>query len=265
LLIQSRRQRLVKKDADRLQTEVAHAARLAMAGEVAASIAHEVAQPLSAILSNVETAELLLQQVRGDAVAIGDILADIKRDDLRAYEIVRRLRTLLQKREMQFEPLDVNALIASAVTMLRADAARRCISLRTDLAELPPVLVDRVHFQQVILNLLLNAMDALAHMPPAARSIVIRTRTDASSGVEITVSDSGSGMTSDQLARAFESFFTTKEGGMGLGLSIARSIIQAHGGTITAQSVEHGGATFRITLPMSRAKPRLALTATSIL
>lgn len=263
LLFQNHRRRLARKDADRLQTEVAHAARLAMAGEISASIAHEVAQPLSAILSNVETAELLLRQAGGHSRAIGDILADIKRDDLRAYEIVRWLRLLLQKRAMQFESLDVNALIADTVAMLRADAVRRGILLRTDVAALPPVRVDRVHFQQVILNLLLNAMDALEQTPAAMRSIIVRTRASERSHIEVAVSDTGTGMTSEQLARAFESFFTTKDGGMGLGLSIAKSIVQAHGGTITANSIESGGTTFRIRLPTNAGKPHLALAARS--
>jgi len=221
----------------------------------------KTAHPLSAILSNVETAELLLRQSGGHSRAIGDILADIKRDDLRAYEIVQRLKSLLQKRAMQFESLDVNGLIANAVAMLRTDAVRRCISLRTDLGELPPMQVDRVHFQQVILNLLLNAMDALEQAPATGRSILVRTRVSGRSRIEIVVSDTGTGMTTEQLARAFESFFTTKEGGMGLGLSIAKSIVQAHGGTITAQSFERGGTTFRITLPALESKQHLALAA----
>lgn len=261
LFIQNRRQRAVKKDVERLQAEVAHAARLAIAGEISASIAHEVAQPLSAILSNVETAELLLRQRGGSTDEIVDILADIKRDDLRAYEIVRRMRLLLQKRQMQFETLDLNVLIANTVSMLRSDASRRRIQLRTELAELPSVRVDAVHLQQVILNLLLNAMDALARTPPSARTILIRTGISERSGVEIVISDTGRGMTTEHLARAFESFFTTKEGGMGLGLSIAKSIVQAHGGTITAESIERSGTTFRITLPTSAGKAHVALAA----
>lgn len=263
LLVQNHRQQLAMKDVERLKSEAAHAVRLAMAGEISASIAHEVAQPLSAILSNVETAELLLRQSGGHSRAIGDILADIKRDDLRAYEIVQRLKSLLQKRAMQFESVDVNGLIANSVAMLRTDAMRRCISLRTDFAELPAVPVDRVHFQQVILNLLLNAMDALETTAAAGRSILVRTRVSGRSRIEVVVSDTGAGMTAEQLAHAFDSFFTTKEGGMGLGLSIARSIVQAHGGTITVQSFEHGGTTFCITLPALESKSHLALAARS--
>jgi signal transduction histidine kinase len=250
LLVQNRRRRRAERDAENLQVEMTHAARLAMAGEITASIAHEVTQPLSAILSNVETAELLLSQPHTNNVAIGDILADIKRDDLRANEIVRRLRTLLRKREVRFEPLDINALIASVATLVRADASRRSTVLRTELAEgLPMVDADPVHLQQVMLNLLLNAMDAMDSTPATDRWLEIRTRLTDSGAVEVAVMDTGHGMTPDQLTKVFESFFTTKEGGMGLGLSIARSIVQAHGGKIWAESRESAGSTFHFTLP----------------
>jgi signal transduction histidine kinase len=235
-----------------LAPEMTHAARLALVGEITASIAHEVAQPLSAILSNLEAAELLVKQGLSNSEMLGVILADIKRDHLRACEVVRRLRLLLQKRELQFETLDVNTVVSNAATLLRGDASRRGVVLRTEFGELPEVRLDRVHFQQVVLNLLLNAMDAMEQTPPSARSIVLRTSASAPN-VEVSVSDSGIGMTADQLAKAFDAFFTTKESGMGLGLSIAKSIVQAHGGTITAHSVERSGTSFRITLPMEAA------------
>jgi signal transduction histidine kinase len=250
LLVQNHRRRHAAQDAERLQAEMTHAGRLALAGEITASIAHEVTQPLSAILSNVETAELLLSKPNS-SVAISDILADIKRDDLRANEIVRRLRTLLRKRDLCFEETDVNLLVANAVTLIRTDANRRNILLRTDFsAELPPVAADPVHFQQVLLNLLLNAMDAMSNAPPTRRCLDVRTRIYDQSALEIAVIDSGRGMTAEELAKAFESFFTTKEGGMGLGLSIARSIVQAHGGKIWAESRQNDGTTFHVTIPL---------------
>jgi signal transduction histidine kinase len=253
LLIQNHRRRRAERDADVLRTEITHAARLAVAGEITASIAHEVTQPLSAILSNVETAELLLRQPQPNFATISEILSDIKRDDLRANEIVRRLRHLLQKRELQMEPMDLNGLIGNVVTLIRTDTARRNIMVRTDLAaNLPPVKVDPVHFQQVLLNLMLNAMNAMAATPPTARCLDIQTRRLDYSSVEVAVVDTGHGMTRDELAKAFESFFTTKEGGMGLGLSIARSIVQAHGGRIWAESNKNAGTTFRFTLPSPR-------------
>lgn len=250
LLIQNRRRRHAERDAERLQAEMTHAARLALAGEITASIAHEVTQPLSAILSNVETAQLLLTQQSGNS-AINDILSDIKRDDLRANEIVRHLRTLLRKRELCFEPTDLNSLVANALTLVRTDATRRSIVLRTELAsELPPVSADPVHSQQVLLNLLLNAMDAMASTPPTRRRLEVKTRVFNHASIEIAVMDSGRGMTTEELARAFESFFTTKAGGMGLGLSIARTIVRAHGGKIWAESRQNDGTTFHVTFPV---------------
>jgi signal transduction histidine kinase len=250
--------------ADTLGAEVTHNARLALAGELTASIAHEIAQPLSAILNNVETAELILKQSRNavDADALAPILADIKRDDLRANDVVNRLRALLRKRELKLEPMDINSLVASAVMLIRADAGHRLVQLRTELEpDLPPVAADPVHLQQVMLNLLVNAMDAMSKTPPPARSLYVRTRLRAGSAVEITVRDNGHGIDPSHAGRLFESFFTTKEGGMGLGLSIARSIVQAHGGAIWAERARGGGSvfSFRLPLPQRQRVPRVGI------
>ncbi|MFC4313605.1 sensor histidine kinase [Steroidobacter flavus] len=242
-----------QRHADNLGAEVTHNARLALAGELTASIAHEIAQPLSAILNNVETAELILKQSAGraDAESLSPILADIKRDDLRANEVVNRLRALLRKRELKLEPMDINALVSSAVMLVRADAGRRLVQLRAELEpDLPPVAADPVHMQQVLLNLLVNGMDAMIKTPPPARCLYVRTRLRAGSAVEITVRDNGHGIDPAHAGRLFESFFTTKEGGMGLGLSIARSIVQAHGGTIWAERARGGGSVFALRLPL---------------
>jgi signal transduction histidine kinase len=242
-----------QRHADNLGAEVTHNARLALAGELTASIAHEIAQPLSAILNNVETAELILKQSSGrpDAESLSPILADIKRDDLRANEVVNRLRALLRKRELKLEPMDINTLVSSAVMLVRADAGRKLVQLRTELEpDLPPVSADPVHMQQVVLNLLVNGMDAMIKTPPPARCLYVRTRLRAGSAVEITVRDNGHGIDPAHAGRLFESFFTTKEGGMGLGLSIARSIVQAHGGTIWAERARGGGSVFSFRLPL---------------
>lgn len=241
--------------ADNLGAEVTHNARLALAGELTASIAHEIAQPLSAILNNVETAELVLKQSRNAAAAdaLAPILADIKRDDLRANDVVNRLRALLRKRELTLEPLDINTLVGSAVTLVRADAGRRLVQLRTELEpDLPPVAADPVHLQQVVLNLLVNGMDSMSKTAPPARCLYVRTRLRAGSAVEITVRDNGHGIDPAHAGRLFDSFFTTKEGGMGLGLSIARSIVHAHGGTIWAERARGGGSIFSFRLPLPR-------------
>lgn len=246
-----------------LGAEVTHHARLALAGELTASIAHEIAQPLGAILNNVETAELILKQRRNatDAETLAPILADIKRDDMRANEVVNRLRALLRKRELRLEPMDVNALVNSAVTLIRADAERREVQLRIELeADLPQVAVDPIHLQQVVLNLLVNGMDAMAQTPPPERCLHVRTRLRAGSGVEIAVKDNGHGIDAAIAERLFESFFTTKEGGMGLGLSIARSIVQAHGGTIWAECGHGGGSIFAVRLPLPQRQRQRAVT-----
>ena len=236
-----------------LGAEVTHHARLALAGELTASIAHEIAQPLGAILNNVETAELILKQRQNaaDAEALAPILADIKRDDMRANEVVNRLRALLRKRELKLEPMDINALVNSAVTLIRADAGRRLVQLRLELEpDLPPVAVDPIHLQQVVLNLLVNGMDSMSKTPPPARCLHVRTRLRAGSAVEIAVRDNGHGIDAANAGRLFDSFFTTKEGGMGLGLSIARSIVQAHGGAIWAERSPGGGSIFAFRLPL---------------
>jgi signal transduction histidine kinase len=255
LLVQDRQRRRAKHDAERLHSEIAHAARLTMAGEITASIAHEVTQPLSAILSNVETAELLLTRPDANLAAISDILADIKRDDLRANEIVRRLRTLLRKRDLQLELVDINSLIDNVVMLIRADANRRSVIVQTQLGVgLPFLAADPIHLQQVLLNLIINAMDAMSDVPPTARWLEIETRSDALGNIEVSIMDTGHGMSDEQLRRAFESFFTTKEAGMGLGLSIARSILQAHGGAIRAERRKNGGMIFLLTLPVPKTR-----------
>jgi signal transduction histidine kinase len=256
LCVQARQRRHAELNAQRLHSDMTHAARLALAGELTATIAHEVTQPLSAILSNVETAELLLADPQDNAAAITEILADIKRDDLRAHEIIKRLRTLLRKRELNFERMDLNGLIENAVALVRPEAVQRGVAVTMTLESgLPHLEVDPVHLQQVLLNLFINGMDAMHDVPPTRRRLDIHSRHHGAGSVEVAVIDGGLGMTDEQLTRAFESFFTTKEGGMGLGLSIARSIVSSHGGSIGIEQRESGGTMFRITLPIRRLKP----------
>lgn len=258
LLVVRLRRRQQRNKAEHVGVELTHHARLALAGELTASIAHEIAQPLSAILNNVETAELLLHQPATDIINLTPILADIKRDNLRAHAIVNRLRALLRKRQLQFEPIDINGLVANAVLLIRADAERRQVRLHAELEPgLPPILADPIHLQQVILNLLVNAMDSMSATPPVSRCLHVRTRLRAGSAIEVAVRDNGPGIEPSHANKVFESFFSTKEDGMGLGLSIARSIVQAHGGTIWVESASGGSMfTFRLPLPQRhRASP----------
>jgi len=251
LLIQNRRHSRARADARRQQAEITHAARLALIGEITASVAHEVTQPLSAILSNVETADLLLRQPQPNLSLVLEILADVRKDDLRADSIVRRLRTLLRKRELQLEDVDVNALASNVLALVLPDAVRRSIVIRTALdPALPHAFADPVHLQQVLLNLLINAMDAMKDTPADLRVLEVRTEQCAEQNLMVTVLDHGQGFKPAQKDKLFDSFYTTKDEGLGLGLSIARSIVAMHGGAIWAENRRDGGAAFAFTVPL---------------
>jgi signal transduction histidine kinase len=213
-------------------------------------VAHEVTQPLSAILSNVETAELLLRQPQPNVPMVLEILKDVRQDDLRADNIVRRLRTLLRKRELQLEDVDVNALTSSVLALILPDAVRRNILIRTALdPALPRASADPVHLQQVLLNLVINAMDSMKSTPVEHRVLEIRTERSPGSHLTVTVLDKGEGFEPATKDKLFDSFYTTKNEGLGLGLSIARSIVRLHGGAIWAENRLGGGASFAFTLP----------------
>ncbi len=249
LLVQRRLRRNAELAARQQFAELAHAARLATAGQLTAAIAHEINQPLSAILSNAEAAELMLAAEPPPIDEVRHILADIRSDDLRASEVIHHLRSLLGKHTPEMEPLDFNALVADVLSLLKVEASRRGVALDTDFGELPPLYGDRVQLQQALLNLMLNGMDAMADIPPAQRRITVRTAANGSGGVAVAVADAGHGVPVERLPHIFDSFATGKKDGMGLGLSIARSIVEAHGGKIRAENNPDRGATFRFTLP----------------
>ena len=237
----------------RQRAELAHAARVSTLGELAASVAHELNQPLGAILANAEAAELFLQQNPPALDELRAILADIRKDDERAGEVIRRMRALLRKRALERLPLEINSLVEDVLQLVSGDAALRGVSLSADLGpSLPQISGDRVHLQQVLLNLILNGMDALADQPRERRRISVRTRLGTDNRVELAVIDSGPGLEPDSLLRLFEPFYTTKPHGMGMGLSIARTIIEAHHGRIWADNHASGGAVFRIALPTGK-------------
>lgn len=237
--------------AQRHRDELAHAGRVSVMGQLASALAHELNQPLGAILRNAEAAELFLQANPPDLQEVSAILADIRKDDQRAGEVIDRMRALLKRRESQWSDIDINVLTGEVAGLVRPDAERRKINLALDLAPtVPPMRGDAVQLQQVLLNLLLNAMDAVNDRAPEERHISVRTRT-ADGHVEIVVSDAGHGIAPENLKRLFEPFFTTKPNGMGMGLAISQSIIGVHGGHIAANNNPDGGATFRITLPTS--------------
>jgi PAS domain S-box-containing protein len=241
-----------RKLAEEASRNLAHAARLTAVGELTASIAHEINQPLAAILTNADAAELLLESKSPPLDEVRKILADIRYDDIRASEIIRHIRLLTRKRAMQIKSLDVNDVAAEVVKLMESEALRRSVSLSTEFTASPATIFgDRVHLQQVLINLILNGMEAMADTPEGERRLVVRTSTNGQRRVEISVTDCGQGISSEKLPRLFDSFFTTKEDGMGLGLAIARSIIDAHEGHIFAENNPAAGATFRFDLPLS--------------
>jgi PAS domain S-box-containing protein len=235
--------------AEEAQQSLAHASRLAVVGELTATIAHELRQPLEAILTNAEAGELLLQSGAPPLDEIRSILEDIRQSDLRAHEAIQRIRALLRNRKAQMAPLDLNDTVSDVLKLAAADAARRHVVIRSELAAgLPPVSADRVHLQHLLLNLVLNGMEAMDSTLESERRLTVRTRRNETGKIEVAVEDSGSGISPDELPRIFDAFFTTKREGMGLGLSIAKSIIQAHQGRIWAENNPARGATFRFTL-----------------
>jgi signal transduction histidine kinase len=232
-------------------SELAHVNRYATAGELSSSIAHELNQPLGSILANAETAELILKSGSPDLEEIREILADIKRDDQRAGEVIRRLRAYLTRTPFETKDVDLNVIMGEAFKFLTAQASGRntALYLQTAPGELR-VRGDPVQLQQVILNLVVNSMDALAAIP-YGRAVIGRTELNGGSTVEILISDSGPGIPPDKLSQVFDPFFTTKDQGMGIGLSIARTIILAHKGRIWAENQSGGGAAFHVTLPLA--------------
>jgi signal transduction histidine kinase len=253
LLYEHRRRRKAEIEASGRLSELAHMNRRSTVGELSASVAHELQQPLTAILSNTEAAELILAQVPG-AGEVQDILADIKRDDLRASEVIKRLRRLLTKASPEAQEVNLNEVVREVVELLATQAAARHVSLSTNLAlRAPRVSGDRVQLQQVVLNLVMNALDAIAAAHSAERRIIARTSVVDDTSAEVAIEDSGPGVATDKAERIFEPFFTTKDGGMGMGLSIARTIVESHGGRIWTTTQPGGGAVFLFSLPIARA------------
>lgn len=242
------RKRLEEKET-RLRDQLALAGRVSLMGELAASIAHEVNQPLCAIISNAQTIQRMLARGGFDLTELLEALDDITRDGQRASAVIARIRGLLKKAPAERTAIHLNELIREVIALTRWEMSRRRIFVKLALADdLPCVRGDRVQLQQVILNLMTNGADALELVAPDKRELVLRSAVDDAPGILVSVSDSGVGIDPHNSERLFDSFFTTKPGGMGMGLAICKSIIEAHAGRIWASQNPSGGSTFQFTL-----------------
>jgi len=246
-----------EEEAARLRHDLAHVARMSTVGELSQNIAHEVNQPLAAIVVNAEAALRLLKEPEPDIEEVREALGDIVSDQKRAGEVVQRIRALVKKDRPVHIRVDLNGLAQDAVKVVQGDATARNARILLDLdSGMPPVWGDQVQLQQVVINLLVNALDALDRDASSPRRIKVKTGCENAVGAMISVSDTGVGIDAETAERLFEPFFTTKSQGMGLGLSISRSIVEAHGGKIRAVANGDGGATFHVSLPV--VKPECA-------
>jgi PAS domain S-box-containing protein len=244
--------RRVDLEIQRQRDELAHVSRVSTLGELTASLAHEIHQPLAAIMSNAQAALRFLAQDEPDFQEVRDILQDIVADDRRANEVIQRLRLLLRRARPELASLALNELIGDVLTLLKWEVFLRGITVEVELdADLPPVVGDRVQLQQVILNLVLNAADAMAEREPGYRGLIIRTEREDEARVRVAVRDFGTGLDGQNLHRLFEPFYSTKPEGLGMGLAISRSIVEAHGGRLWAANNPDRGATFMFTIPIS--------------
>jgi C4-dicarboxylate-specific signal transduction histidine kinase len=243
-------ERRAREENEELRRELAHVGRISVLGTLSSSLAHELSQPLGAIALNADAAELLLKRPAPDLEEVRHIITDIQRDDRRAAEVIDGLRKLLKRRQLEYAPVSIESLVQDVVSLLKSDAIARNVSLVVELEPaLPRIRGDRVHLSQVLINLLMNAMDAVAALPVEQRRVVMRADIDESGNVEIVVSDSGTGIPAEIMQRIFDPFYTTKSSGMGMGLSVSRTIVDAHGGKLWAENGAEAGAMFHVTLP----------------
>jgi signal transduction histidine kinase len=256
LLREHRRRQSAEVQSRQRMAELAHVNRFSTAGELTASIAHEINQPLGSILTNAETAQAILKSQspdiaeRPEIIELKDIVNDILQDDRRATEVIRRMRSLLKKAPFELKNLDLNDLARETVEFLSTLAIGRKVELVSVITpNALPILGDRIQLQQVILNLVVNGIDAMRDTPSANRIINIRT-SRVENFAQLSVSDRGSGIPEEKLKEVFEPFFTSKAEGMGMGLSIARTIIEAHNGQISARNRDQGGGAFRVKIPL---------------
>jgi signal transduction histidine kinase len=254
LLHERRRRRLAEVESRQRLAELAHLNRYSAVGELTTSIAHEINQPLGSILTNAETAELMLKSSSPNLDEVREILVDIRRDDQRASEVIHRLRSVLKKTPFEMKYIDLNETVRQAIGFVAAVAHKRNIALKcsTTSADLN-VKGDAVQLQQVLLNLIINAMDAISEAEAKEREIGVTTSVSGASA-EVRIGDTGPGIAAGDLKNVFDAFFTTKAEGMGMGLAIVRTIVEAHQGQISAANHPSGGALFTIRIPIARGR-----------
>jgi PAS domain S-box-containing protein len=234
------------------QTELAHVTRLTMLGELTASIAHEVNQPLAGVVANAEASLRWLNREQPDLAAARRSLEWVINDGFRASDVIRRVRALAKKSDMETVRLDLNQVVNETITLVERELTKHGVLLKTELSPaLPEILGDRVQLQQVIINLLINGIEAMEPIIDRPRELFVRSARDKGH-LTLSVTDSGIGISAESANRLFNAFFTTKSSGLGMGLSICRSIVEAHGGRMSASSNEGPGATFQLVLPPHR-------------
>jgi PAS domain S-box-containing protein len=237
----------------RLRDELARMDRVSTMGALTSAIAHEINQPLASILSNAQAAIRYLKHENPDLDEVREALSDISQDDKRAAEVIRRLRKMVKKEEPVYESFDINAVIEAAVDIVSTESAFLSVTLQKDLQTgIPALYGDLIQIQQVVVNLLMNAMDATSDRSADARRVFLSTRSDQDRGVTVTIIDSGPGLTTDQIETVFDPFYSTKAEGMGLGLAVCRTIIEIHGGHIWAENCPDGGTMFTFWLPVDK-------------
>jgi C4-dicarboxylate-specific signal transduction histidine kinase len=242
------RRKNAELEAQRQRAEFTHLSRVTMLGELSGSLAHELNQPLTAILSNAQAARMFIAREPVDLVELGEILEDIVVNDKRAGEIILRLRKMLVKEAVTHEPVAINDVVQEVLKLMHSDLVNRGVVVNVQLAsDAPEVVGDRIQLQQVLLNLLINACDAMEGNVAAERVVAVRTEA-IEHGVRVSVEDRGCGVPDDQVAAIFAPFFTTKKQGLGLGLAVCQSIIAAHGGVIRAANNAARGAVFTFEL-----------------
>jgi PAS domain S-box-containing protein len=249
--------RIAEEALDRARSELAHVARVTSIGAMTASIAHEVNQPLSGIITNASTCLRMLDAEPPNVDGARETARRTIRDGHRAADVITRLRALFSKREVALEPLDLNEAVEEVVALSQGNLQRNRVALRLELAEeLPPAVGDRVQLQQVVVNLLLNATEAMSGVNDRPRQLLVRTESEDGERVRLTVRDVGVGVDVPHMDKLFEAFYTTKTGGMGIGLSVSRSIVERHHGRLWIEPNDGPGATAAFTIPCPRPIPK---------